>query len=541
MSTLPIYPNDPLSTGNTILTGLGTFWRSYFDDRDKLMTLYGAEATLARQTDNDYETAKLCASRFTCPTHKRLEWMQLSILESTLRADSLSYPKYNDGDSYTAELTYDQPDGMLGCELDIADSIVWITSLMDHMANPSLFLVGGTDFTVTNGMLVFTQNPFDNAAAVPVNVCDSDGTVLDRSLTLWAYATMYDLEYLYEHYGYLLPSRPVSSDSYRNLINGAWNGYVGGLSTKDLEQFLAALAGIEVVKSDGELVDAVLVTVDSTTIITDKTVYKFPAGSIPIVDVGDELLAGDQLVNTVRVFDLASRYDVARLLTDVLTTSAGDLVPRLAYDRSSVVLTVTDTGSAESASQMFPTRGYMPAIYGIPVPQAVLGSGYKGGLYFINDYSTYDKSDLDINSRIVGKIVDVVGHNDDVAKFWDTAHTAGVAAGTTWLEALNPGNGAYVNPAGFVIDQFLGCNGVIAVLNCSYFGSEAQSLNIISELRKLLPPEKILLVITEWDVTADTMALAEGTTAQVSTSQPTGESATIGDIDASAYTITVCD
>lgn len=496
------YPRADVSTGAPILSALGSFWSRHFQDRGTLLGVLRGDSQRFIQAYMNYLEAVACTSRFSCPIWHRKIWYALTIKESELDTGYAAVIKYGDsGIRYDATYRYGVASQDEFHTVQLQD-IEHIGVVLNRILDPSLTWVNGIDFFMENGALFFRSNPFKDSRLPVSNVLDSVGNVIDREVVLWGFNVLADWEYLYEHYGYALRRKLTSSISYSNFINSLWNGFVGGLAAADLDWALAAIAGLPMVKEASETIEAILTYPTKVVVCSNHHCYIYPAGSQVNVTVGQTVYAGQTLVDTVSVFDLANYDDVVALLRAVRITDEGEAVTRY-------IATLSSSSSASGEikyvgirkpSAIKPSATYLPMLHTLPIMKSLLGTGYYGSLGFRNEIGSVDVATTDSNGRIKAKIVTLDGDDDDVDRLWDTAHTNGLAVGKTWLE-YQGAVPAYVNPAGWAIEHFLRNNALVVYLRYTKFGSNALGLNAIETLRQVLPPEKVVLYVVEAEAT----------------------------------------
>jgi hypothetical protein len=494
---LPKHPRGDMSTGWPIVAALGSFWSRHFEDRGQLLGLERANSQQFLQAYLDYLEAVACVSRFSCPIFHRRIWHALVIKESEIDTGRAAVLKYGDGAYYDGSYRYGVPVGNQFHTADLTD-IKHIGVLLNRMLDPTLAWVNGSDFFVEDGSIYLRDDPFNDARLTVTSILDDRGNVTDREVVLWAFNSHEDWEYLYEHYGYVIRRKLASSESYANLINSLWNGFVGGLSARDLDWALAAIVGIPMVRETSEVVEGVLGYAYKTVVCTDQHCYIYPAQSQANVSIGQTVYAGQALVDTVSVFDLANYDDIVALLQAVRVDDTGQIVTRYTPGESS-----SSSGARQrvysrqrSPSKIKPPVNEMPLLTALPINRALLGSGYYGSLGFRNQLGSIDTATVDSGGRVHAKVVPLDGADEDVALFWSTAHANGVTAGRTWLEQLGI-TPAYVNPAGWVIEHFLRNNTLVVYLRYTRFGKDALGLELLELLRSTLLPGKAIIFLVE--------------------------------------------
>ena len=328
----------------------------------------------------------------------------------------------------------------------------------NRITNSSLTWTKGVDFQIVNGSIIFQENPFDNPLTAIREVFDGN-TVVDREMGVWAFRAVIDREYLFEQFGYVLQLSLESSQRYKDLINAAFDALVEGTTVLAIQKMFEAFTGVDLVKEDTETVEMIRVEVGRTLVVTDKTVYQYGTDANVVVTEGQEVRAGDSLVDALTFFE---------------------------FNRG-------QCPSVEDVRSIVLGRGYL-----IP--------GFFGDLVFENE----DK-DLVVETDEEGftKLSwELGGFPGDVEKFFDDLHERGLAEGETLANLLDtrtnkvgePGPTnlpATINPLQFLCENVLRNNGYIVRLRTSGFGPDAVGLNSAKIVRKLHQPQTALFIIAE--------------------------------------------
>lgn len=494
-SHLPKHPRGDYSTGLPILAALGSLWARYFQERDVLASKSRADSVMALQTYLDYLEAVAAANRFECPVFHRRQWFAVFVRESEVDTGQAALLQYGGPASHDSTYKYGVPVGDNFYTVDIG-ALKHVGAITNRIVEPSAVWIAGTDYHVENGALVLRINPFDDARFPVRNIVDASGAVVDREVVLWGFSTLEDWAYLYQHYGYALRLKAASSKSYKDLINGIWNGFIGGLSVQDLELALAAAAGVPAVIETREVVEENIVQLHKTVVVTDQHAYIYPAGSVTRYTAGDVVRAGQCLVDTVMVFDLSNWNDIVDLITRSFAVDGGPSTS----SSSSAVSESPSVMTRRSPSLIRPPANGAPLLSAILLTRGFLDNALKEPLAFQNTAGAYDVSVKDDNGAVIGAISGVSGADDDIAAFWTQAHARGLAAGETWLDAMRPVPD-FVNPAGFAIEHFLRNNALVVYLRQSSFGETAIGTQALEIVRRVLPPQKALLFIIDNDTT----------------------------------------
>lgn len=497
-SHLPKYPRGDYSTGLPIMAALGSLWTRYFQERDILASKGRADSVMALQAYLDYLEAVAVTSRFECPVFHRRQWFAIFVRESELDTGRAALLQYGGPASHDSTYKYGVPIGDNFYAVDLGE-LKHVGAIMNRIVEPSAVWIAGTDYHVENGALMLRINPFNDARFPVRNIVDASGAVADREVVLWGFSTLEDWSYLYQHYGYALHLTAASSRSYKDFINGMWNGFVGGLSVQDLELAIAAAAGIPAVIETREIVEENIVQLDKTVVVTDQHAYIYPAGSVTRYAVGDVVRSGQCLVDTVMVFDLASWNDIVDLITRSFVVDGDRLTSSSSFAESGY----SDPIAHRSPSLLRPPENGAPLLSAIMLTRGFLDNALEAPLAFQNVAGTYDTATEDSDGVVIGAISNVSGADSDITMFWAQAHARGLSAGETWLDVIRPVP-SFVNPAGFAIEHFLRNNALVVYLRQSGFGDDALGTSALEVIRRVLPPQKTLLFIIDSE-TADTL------------------------------------
>lgn len=484
---LPDFPIGDLLTGNTLLTSLGAFWSIHFADRDVLSSMLRADSIRAAQSYVDYVESVASTSRFNVPVLHRHVWYLIVVSESQMEIGPDSLLRFDGAALFDSTYRYGYP--VAGQFNAVETNLVRVGVIANRLVAPSACLVSGIDFSVDDeGTLQMSVNPFEDGRFAVRNVYDDAGNQVDRSVSLWAFGAYEDWSHIYQHFGYALRRRADSSISYRNVVNAFWNGLAGCLSSSDLEWFVASVAGLPVSLEQTETVELISPSASKLVIVTNHHAYRYPAGSTPAVSVGEVVRAGTVLVDTVRLFDLADYNDVVELLTATVARYTGT-----GSSSSSGGAPAAYIGYREP-SRLFVPLGEQPLVPLLVVNRGIIDREYSGSLIFHNVRSTIDLSETDDDGNMVGRIAHVDGAEVDLYRLWHTAHQNGLAAPPVWYNRFDGGRPATINPAGFLVEQFLSNNCLVAYLRYDLFGDDADT-GFLPLLRRVVPPEKTILYL----------------------------------------------
>jgi hypothetical protein len=457
---------------------LGYYWNNLFEDKATVLSLTEARGAAYYQAYLDTLDLIACHSKFTVPIFRNENWRVLSVLESEkdsspqltykygssgLAYENVTRPAYGDkaNDRY---FSFALPEGCMN-----------VQAAYNRVLSPSLVWLEGSDFAVDPELHVihFTADPFADPLVPKRDILDSEGNVVDREFVLWLRLSEWDLEYVYEQFGYALGIWMKSSTFYREFISALYDNLVLGPTKTTLKLALSALSGIPFAK-EAEVVEKIIDESPNFKYVqTDKNIYTFKASCGVVVQVGDTLTTGDLLVDSIRVVEPDSATD------------------------------------------------WSPFI-GMAMSKSMLGGGYLSGpIVFENKQVDVEYVGLDAGGNAVVQF-SVSGFPADVEKFWAEAHKTGVALGRTMADLLDTRAvratpttesdlPATVNPFTFAMDNILTNNLYLVALKPEDFAAGAPGIGGLDHLYKYVAPQSSYMIFVEMDGGSDYHSFVNGT------------------------------
>ena len=369
-------------------------------------------------------------------------WYRIVIKESAL-ASADNTIRYGTGLVYGQGSVYGQVT-TTQFSWPVPAGLVEVGLVQDSVLSPSIVL-DQSWVLVVGGSLVFRVNPF--TLFQPVQV----GT--DREIYLWCRNALVDKRLPYLQYGAIIGVASAATDSYVESLRRLWDMALRGPSLEALSRAITAAMGLTYCVGD-ETVERVEADSDYLSIVTDKNVYRFHKAATALVSVGDSLIAGQSLTDTLRIADLSSGVDQNwALLADLAAFSVG-------------------TESSSAGGQLsFPNTDTSWAYWGAD----------------------------DVRCP-------VVGDSTVIEDFWQAVKSRGLAS-TTLAARLgmdSPATSAAVNPMRFILDV-LGNNTVLVRVRGEH--ALALEIGLFKRIPSLLPPATSYLFWQEAAVTADSLAL----------------------------------
>ena len=298
------FPNTIYDQPENLLAVLGSWWSRDYASRDQVTSLVRGKAQVERQTLLDVMELIASMSRFSVPIYHRDNWYPLYIKESELNNTQVAIAKY--GENYHFEdggLDYDVVAATTNYIFPVDSKLVDAPTIMNRFTDPTLLMTQQVDYVLRDGAIIFKFNPFDDPRVAKRPVFDN-GVVVDQEALLWVYRGQWDWEHIYRQFAYVLGVRLKSSSGYRDLMNAVYNAITGGTSRTDFLLAYSAMTGIPLVKEETETVEQILSDGRELIIATDQHVYKFGLNSVPIVEVGQQVVRGDSLTDALRVHEL---------------------------------------------------------------------------------------------------------------------------------------------------------------------------------------------------------------------------------------------
>lgn len=449
------FPANDLQRPERLHALLGSFWLDQYAGQAQIRAFCEAAGEALQQTWQNVRELEQLAGRETCPIWHTDRWLKVTLLESELGSQPMTF---GDGHAFGIYTAGGQPlfgSGDVSHYAFTSPDIVSVQIITNRITDPSRTLLNGIDFRLEHGLLVFRENPFDSAEEFQVQTVFTDGAAADRELTLWLWRSQQDWTYLQDHWAYLLGLDLPSVPAAREVFNAEYDAITGGTALEQIARLLQAATGIPLALSD-EIVEDITLDSDGLLIITDRRIYRYAADATALVAIGDAVVAGQALVDTLQIYQLNQGV----LPTDVRAIAAGP---------------------------------------------GLLGPGYLGELVFHNeDTALIVESDLEGNTRVSFALS---GFPLDVEAFWDAVHAQGLARGQTlaWLLDTRAGTPtseptaeslpATINPAQFLVENVLRNNALLVTVNATALGVSALGTQWLRRLRYLVPAQSLLLTI----------------------------------------------
>lgn len=453
------FPVDQLHNSDVLLDLLGTHWSSVYRGRDLAATLQAGIGLLEEQNRQNWQEARDCAVRAKTPIWHTEHWRVVTIRESAMGRRAL---RYGDGATYGGGYVYGGNLESNRYLVPLPAGVVHVPLITNRITEPSLVLVHGADYSIdqTNGYLELLADPFDNPALAIRPVFSGD-TVIDHELDLLFYYAREDRRYLDQHWGYVLDLSLPSSEAYRQLLNTVLDALVEGSSLQHLHQLIEAVTGVPLA-AGSETVERIEKFGGWLHIVTDQRTYRYVDTADALVTVGQQVVAGQSLVDSVQWYEF--------------------------------------------------NRGLAPA----GLPALTMGTEHLAGVGFIEGL-TFNNTTVPLKAEVVGGQTKVSfelgGFPTDVSLFWDQVHARGLADGQTLAERMtglaNPTPADLpltANPLEFLLKNLLRFNALAVKIRVQDAG-QGLGLEQARILRKILPPWTACFLLYELEAPVESVPM----------------------------------
>lgn len=304
------YPQSDLDRGAALLYVLGSYWNKTFQAKDQIASYTEAIAAGANQLQIDLLETVAALSRFKIPVFHTENWYPITLHKNQLNLTKANLYHFDQPGlvfSPASGAAFDATQPTEFFMFNAPPKLASVAHIFDRVLFPTVDMVGDIDFKIdsANNAIIFTQNPFE-IASIPHNpIYDKDGLLIDETITLWGFRANLDYQYVLQQFAYAVDVYLESSENAKKLVNAIFDALInGGASAAMLNAVLSAIFDVPVVRGEKETVELMSTDRRGVFIATDKEVYRFAAGSIPTVEVGQVVRKGDTLVDTFQVIDI---------------------------------------------------------------------------------------------------------------------------------------------------------------------------------------------------------------------------------------------
>jgi hypothetical protein len=503
------YPITDLERPKVLLDLLGSFWASTYGGSHDVESYLSSRAQLEKQTVQNLREAIDATSRLKVPVYHTALWYQLILKESEMNDLDFSIPKYGEEFLYGPQpiteetILYGEPTNRNVFAFKVPVGLAVIPGIYNRTDSPTISWLNGLEYEIEEGYLKLINNPFDTSGLAVRDVV-TDGEVTDREVALWLFNSQWDVDMIWVHYGHILGIDLPSSRSYKNLVNSVFDAIVEGSSIGSVSNVIAAVADVPTIIEDDEVVEAIIRDQDSLTIVTDKNSYIHGATATAAVAVGDEVHKGQLLCLAAQTYS---------------------------------------PGHEEKPSWLS----------GLCMEESYIDRFFRGGILFIDDDLPLVVTTEDGRTR-----ADLTLHGDPITvdMFLDEIHFRGLHSGETLANLLDiretPSGDptaaslpSTVNPLKFLLDNILRNNALIVLLRPSEFGPNALPVQSLSALRRILPPQRTVIIVVQAEAIEDSeIESGSDNLAKVQWMTEIDEDSAIeagsGNLDPAGYTNTIC-
>jgi len=491
------YPASDFDKPRVLLATLGSFWAEVYNDRLQLDATMRAGGSIGNQTVQDLLEAADSLARGSVPVYHTDNWYLLRLRRSELNTSRTSLATYDGNRTYGDGLLYDVPPDTDTFTFPAPADLVAAPIVMNRFAEPSLTWYAGQEFTLEPGKITFLENPFDDLRVARRHIYE-DGAVVDEEVSLWVFKGEFDWDAIYQQYGYVIGLRMQSSKGYREVVDAFLTAVVGGTVRRNVERAFSAMTGIPLVIESNETVETVAIDNNHRLVVTDQHVYKFNPAVTVTVEEGDELVAGDSLVDALEFIEL-NRGEVPEDLRSLAmgkgflaTCYFGDLV----FENKDVPLEVTEADD-------HPT-GFTFVKFGL--------GGFPADVEkFFDDIhdAGIAESQLPVDECSDDEVITIPGDEcEDIPEQQIRRGTLAHLLDTRPNRQGEPTAAALpstINPLQFLVSNVLRNNASIVRVKVGQLGDKAVGLHALSLSRKIIPPHTAMLILYETTPVAETV------------------------------------
>ena len=383
------YPSNDFDRVGQLMGVVGSFWENVFDQRAFIHDTVFAKGQLEQQTVQQLRELFDGVSRFKLPVLHKERWHALTLLESDRNTGKAAQLLYDGSEVYDAigPFQYGVPRALERFAWDAPTDLVDAKVITNRITNASLTLTLGVDFQLAQESVIFREDPFLNDL-VPKRDVIVGNEVVDQEIRLWIFHGLFDFQYVFEQFGYVLQLALASSQGYKDIVNAAFDALTEGTHARSIQNAFEAMTGAKLVVEEEETVEEVRTEIGRQLVITDKTVYQFNPTANILVSVGEELVEGQALADTLQFFE---------------------------FNRGQC-----------------PTEAQCPAV---ALGRGFLGRGFFGDLVFENKaVPLVVETDVEGFTKVSWKLG---GFPGDIELFFDQLHERGVVEGETLANLLD--------------------------------------------------------------------------------------------------------
>lgn len=442
---------------------LGSVWGLWFPEHSTVTSLMTSRTEPFYQSYLGLLELVACKSRFDIPVFQTRFWSQLTVKESEKNSGAQMYNLYDTSGLVYQSSTkpaYGDKENNRYFSYAIDPQVKYVHAVYNRIINPSLIWMNNADFVVDGDrhVISFYTDPFEDPLVPKRVILDSSGNVVDREIQLWLSLAGWDMQYIYEQFGYALGIWMKSSTFYKEFISAIWDSLVLGPTELTLKLAFSALTGIPFA---GETETVVRIIDESPVykhVETDKNIYTFKASTTIIVTPGQILNVGDPMCSSLLFIE-----------------------PEYA-----------------AHIEQFP---------GLAIGKDLTRPDFAGPIVFGNAEVPVQYMGLDPNGKSIVQF-QVDGFPRDVQNFWQRSHREGLKANNTMADVLDtravraspttPADlPATINPFQFAMDHIFINNMYLVYINPRDFAAGSPGLGALDLLYAYLPPHTTYVIFVE--------------------------------------------
>jgi len=496
MNTIPSPPSTADFGGN-IVSSLGAFWTTFYQDVSLVKSYGGGSGLLAAQFYLNFLETAATLGKDELPVFHREQWHPIIIRKS--RRDVGSSLRIVSGQQPPVFIGQQPPDteyvpgkvyrvgapanrfGQVGYATIIQGWDAGIDRIMDQIVGPKTTLLRNVHFQVLESTITFLPeyDPFKDPNFPRRVVQDPQTGLQDEEILLWGTHALIDKFYVRDHFGYAVELNETSTQLYMDRVSSLWNLRFGGTTLELFQESVGRMLAVPTIKEDGEIVEQVYTESNGdTSVVTNLNVYRCAAleSVLPVVVPGAVLNRGDFITNTIRLY---SKLDTTKFFS----------------------------GNGRTLTEFLSD---VPALF---LPKALIGN-YTAPGGFIAKWEdtdiTFHGTDNNGNPKLR---FDLGGQPQDLDLFWEEiwkrAETTNVSLSDTFAGFLsspppyfkeNVGVGT-INPLKFYMDNSLKANASVLVVDFPALRPYIRSLDILAKLRYLIPAHTHLFIVARQEIT----------------------------------------
>ena len=237
--------NNGFYTANSLFSMLGTFWNQYFGDSAFIGSLEGGIQDQGAQTYFEFIQRVAAVSRFEIPVFKSQYWYFLTLKQSEQNSGRALVIKYGDTDlAYGDGSIYGGFGKPKDYMFEIDPTLKSALAITNRVTDASLLWMNGTDFEFEDDFIIFKDSPFDNDLIPKRTIVDENGVKVDEEVGLWLYMGQWDIEWVWNQFGFAVQLWLESSEAYKEIVNILYDMKMFGCTDLWFRTILGTMSGV---------------------------------------------------------------------------------------------------------------------------------------------------------------------------------------------------------------------------------------------------------------------------------------------------------